>query len=285
VTAMPHAFSNSKLRLVILVAIIAGVLPIAGFFDRRSSSDAADGTDNGLVEIYEYTGEKSPTPIVLQVPKEFRYGSSAGQNRSWGINILTYFPSLTSPRDPANASYGLDCVGFCNDRVLVAIANAPSVLTRHIASSATDAEAQNFLRHFHGPGPGNVHVTDLAPEFGFDEVFERRTEPPPGSKSVITGNPPAAEQYLFRRAPDGVRYSSYAYCLMSTKVQTCAIHFSLDCDPAISVAVNGWPFARMDEASEFTAVSSSSWRRWLNNLNAIEAGALCAALVVSSCQL
>jgi hypothetical protein len=247
---MPHAFSNSKLRLVILVAIIAGVLPIAGFFDRRSSNDAADGTDNGLVEIYEYTGEKSPTPIVLQVPKEFRYGSSAGQTRSWGINILTYYPSLSSPRDPANASYGLNCVGFCNGRILVAIAYAPTVLTRHIASSATDAEAQNFLRYFHGPGPGNVHVTDLAPEFGFDEVFERTIEPLPGNKSIIPGNPPRVDRYLLKFAPDAVHYGAYAHCSMSTKVQTCEIRFSLDCDPAISVAVIGWPFARMDDASE-----------------------------------
>src|SRR5947207_2798495 len=71
------------------------------------------------IEIYEPDGTHSldaPSqdmqPIVLQVPGKFRYGSSKGNSRNWGLNVLTYYPSFTSPEDPENAKFSLSCVGI-----------------------------------------------------------------------------------------------------------------------------------------------------------------------------
>lgn len=241
---------TGKRGLLIVCAIVFGLLAINGFSGRLSRGIATESNKNGIVEIYEHGGDQSPIPITLQIPEDFRYGSSVGQQKSWGINILTFYPSLTSPKDPANAPYGLQCVGFCNGRILISIEYRPSILSRRTAQSTADAGALGVLRFNHQPGPWNVHVVDLEPQFGFDEVFDHTIEALPGAKTSVSQNKPRVDRYLLRHSSDKTHYDSYAHCSMSTTVQGCEINFSLNCNPAISVAVGGWPFQRMDEASE-----------------------------------
>jgi len=187
---------------------------------------------------------------VLEVPQEFRYGSSAGQTRAWSLNILTFYPSLTSQRDPANASYGLYCVGFCNGRILISIEYWPSVPTHHRGQSAGDAGAHGILRHNHEESSTNVHVVDLKSEFGFDQAFEKTTDTPPGGKSTTPANSSRIDRYLLKLAPHRVHYDAYAHCSMSTPIHGCEIYSSLTCNPAVRISVNGWLLERMSEASE-----------------------------------
>jgi len=243
-----NACVAGRLSALILCAIVFGMA--ASGLGLVTKAYAVGSEQSGVVELYEYGGDHSPTPLVLQIPKEFRYGSSVGQQKSWGTNILTFYPSLTSPKDPANAPYGLQCVGFCNGRILISIEYRPSILTRRTAQTAADAGALGVLRFNHQTGPPNVHVVDLEPQFGFDEVFDRTIEAPPGANASGSQNKLRVDRYLLRRSPDKTHYDSYAHCSMSTTVQGCEINFSLSCNPAIRVTVGGWPFQRMDQASE-----------------------------------
>jgi hypothetical protein len=89
---------------------------------------SADGAS--LIEIYEHIGDftlaappPDMKPITLQAPEAFRYGSSKGVVRNWGLNLLTYYPSFTSPEAPENRPFGLSCAGDCNGRILISIEN------------------------------------------------------------------------------------------------------------------------------------------------------------------
>jgi len=201
---------------------------------------ALGASDLVTLEIFEhrgtYTLDAPPPemrPIVMSVPKDFSYGSGLA-NRNFGINILTYYPSLSSPSDPANANFGLACAGICNGRLLILIEN------RAHSISASSPNMGDFIARadLHWlktpPYPSNVQVTDLIPKIdGFDEGFERTTSNLADGKIVST------ERDFLKRDPDGVHYNLVATCEVTDRKTSCTLHFSLDCNPGIYVSVHG----------------------------------------------
>jgi hypothetical protein len=143
--------------------------------------DAAARADElGRIELYEYSG-KCPLdapppdmhPVILQVPEEFRYASSKGAPRTWGVQILTYYPSLSSPKDPANKNYGLDCAGLCNGRILIEVEFRPRILETNSPNMGDFIARAQLKWKKTPPYPPNVSVRDLGPQDDFDEGFER----------------------------------------------------------------------------------------------------------------
>lgn len=215
----------------VLASCLAAIAPIAAREDEA-----------GLIEIYESWGNftlaappPKMKPIVLQVPEAFRYGSSKGATRNWGLNLLTYYPSFTSPQAPENARFGLSCVGDCNGRILVSINNR----TRSI----------NDPRRFNSPNMGDYIAridplmptgstkTDLGPQYGFDSGYEVI----PASE----GN--GIDQYLFHLSEDRIHYDLAARCSINQRAKVCTLHFSLKCNPAIYVQVVAIDMKYIDE--------------------------------------
>ena len=199
--------------------------------------------EQGTIAIYEYYGtytlDAPPPemhPIVLQIPDAFRYGSSKGSVRNWGVNILTYYPSFSSPEDPTNARFGLDCAGICNGRILISVANRPHSLSLSGSPNMGDYVARSLIKwELTPPYPPNIRVRALGPAEGFDESFERVTMPidrAPGRNARV-------EHIYFRRAADKAHYDMAATCDVEEERTTCILHFSLLCIPAIYVSVHG----------------------------------------------
>jgi hypothetical protein len=203
---------------------------------------AAREDEAGFIEIYEswgnYTLAAPPPemkPIVLQVPEALRYGSSRGATRNWGLNLLTYYPSFTSPQAPENSSFGLSCKGDCNGRILVSINNR--------------SHSINDPRRFNSPNMGDYIAridplipivstkTDLGPQHGFDHGYE--------VMPASTGN--GIDQYLFHLAEDRIHYDLAARCSINQFAKTCTLHFSLKCNPAIYVQVVAIDMKHIDE--------------------------------------
>ncbi len=142
---------------------------------------AAGEVEARLIEIYEHWGNftlASPPPemkpIVLQVPEAFRYGSSKGATRNWGLNLLTYYPTFTSPQAPENTSFGLNCKGDCNGRILVAIENRAHSIgspRSHNSPNMGDYIARVELENL---VPIGGTKRDLGPQHGFDNGYEVR---------------------------------------------------------------------------------------------------------------
>ena len=219
-------------------AIVAcGLFPLA----------AMGAPEPGTIEIYEpdgtYTLAAPPPdmqPIILQVPEKFRYGSSKGSVRNWGLNILTYYPSFTSPQDPENAKFGLDCAGLCNGQVLIAVNNQARGISRTGSPNMGDFIARNTVKwNKTPPYPPNVQVRDLEPPEGFDEGFEREIRALGDAPSGVSPKVADVEQFYFRKAADGIHYDLAATCRVNPERTACILHFSLNCDPGISVSVNG----------------------------------------------
>lgn len=224
---------------------MAAILP-------ASVSGAA--AEQGNIAIYEsygtYTLDAPPPemhPIVLQVPDGFRYGESKGRLRDWGLNILTYYPSFTSQEDPTNARFGLDCAGLCNGRILLAIRNRAHSISPSGSPNMGDYIARSVMKwELTPPYPPNVRVRALARSDGFDEGFERLTMPvdraPPGH--------PRIEHIYFRRAADTAHYDMAATCNVEEERTTCILHFSLQCNPAIYVSVNGLDISYLKKSQD-----------------------------------
>lgn len=211
-----------------------------------STAFALDQT-TGFVEIYEhwaqYTLAAPPPeihPVLLQIPKAFRYGSSKEATRNWGLNLLTYYPSFTSPRAPQNASFGLDCKGDCNGRMLVSIesrTHSIRSIDRFNSPNMGDYIARVDLQRL---VPIGSTKTDLGPQSGFDSGYEVRI---PASNGV--GD--RTEQHLFRLSEDRVHYDLAADCSINQFAKTCTLHFSLKCNPAIYVQVVAIDMKHFDE--------------------------------------
>ena len=151
----------------------------------------------------------------------------------WGVQILTYYPSFTSPEDPANKDYGLGCAGICNGRILISIEYRPGLL-QTTSPNMGDFIARAELRWKRTPPyPANVTVRDLGSQSGFDSGFERATD---GSSNK--------EMVLFRNAADG------ATCQSGQPKVSCILHLSLSCNPAIYVSVNGLDGSYLDRSSD-----------------------------------
>ena len=215
----------------ILVALVTTLILLIDI-----SVAVADET--GLIEIYEhwntYTLDAPPSeekPIVLQVPEPFRYGSSKGATRNWGLNLLTFYPSFTSPQAPENAAFGVGCRGDCNGRILIAINYAKHAINNpNGLNSPNMGDAEAKMRLEKSLVPEGSSVRDLGSQYGFTRGYEVRIP-----KSNIVGE--EIEQYLFRLSADEVNYDLSSDCSINKFARTCTLHFSLKCNPAIYVQV------------------------------------------------
>jgi hypothetical protein len=174
-------------------------------------------------------------PIVLNIPARFLYGLSAvAPRRAWGVNLLTYYPSFTSPSDPENAPYGLACVGICDGQILISIGNRTHGITPD-APSAADFIAHAQLKWLRDPAhaPPNAQIRDLIPTSPFDEAFER-------TLTSLHGPPTKQiDRVYMRRSKTRGYYDLVATCNTNPSRTTCILHFSLTCSPATYVTVNG----------------------------------------------
>lgn len=239
-TIRPGAPRNLR-RTAALSCVLRTLLAVAVL-----SSTAASAAQTDTIELYEsygtYTLKAPPAdmqPITLDVPHKFRYGSSKGKLRDWGVNILTFYPGLTSPSDPENVKFGLDCVGICNGRILVAVRNRTHSVGEFGSPNMGDFIAHAAIRwNLTPPYPPNVHVAKLGPRDGFDDVFEVTTRLL-DSQGRVLSKIARTEQFYFRRADHGGDYDLAATCDVSSERTTCTLHFSLLCDPRVYVSVNG----------------------------------------------
>jgi hypothetical protein len=180
-------------------------------------------------------------PIVLQVPETFRYGSSKGATRDWGLNLLTYYPSFTSPHAPDNASFGLNCKGDCNGRILVSIENRThSINNSRWLNSPNMADVVAHAAFSKSLAPKSSAVSDLAPQHGFDVGYEVRIPPSNGIGEQ-------SHQYRFHLGGDGIHYDLAAKCSINRFTKVCTLHFSLKCNPAIYVQVVAIDMKHIDE--------------------------------------
>ena len=216
----------------------------ANFFRPAS---AAEVDNSEAVEIYEYGDDRSKVPVILEIPSSFQYGSGVKAPRRFGINILTWYPSFTSPKDPSNKAYGFNCVGYCNGQILISLGNINSFI-QNTALTWPDLTVKAVLKAYHDSQPPNVRVIDQAPEFGFEHVFERTVATPQGSFGIAPGAPPLIDKYLYHATRDGLHYDLFAHCSLSTQYHGCQLFFSNSCDPALTIQVSGPPFERMDDA-------------------------------------
>jgi hypothetical protein len=109
---------------------------------------AASAARAGEIDIYEHYGYymlDDPPPGV----------------RPWGTNILTYYPSFTSPADPENRNFGLACAGLCNRRILISVENRDHSV-RFSSANMGDFIARSSLKWAKTPPyPPNIHVRDF----------------------------------------------------------------------------------------------------------------------------
>jgi hypothetical protein len=214
-------------------------------------SSVMGAAESATFEVFEhrgaYTLDAPPPemhPVVLSVPRDFLYGSGLPK-RNFGINILTYYPSFSSPNDPNNASFGLACAGICNGRILISIENrAHSVSTS--SPNMADYIARAELRWSKTPPyPPNVHVRDLNSKIGgFDEAFEETISTLTDRKIVQT------HRVYFRKDADGQHYNLTAVCNVTDRATGCVLHFSLTCNSEIYVSVHGIDGSYLDRAAD-----------------------------------
>jgi len=62
------------------------------------------------------------TAVYLSIPEEFVGPDNGKQVSCFGLNIRTWFPEMTGPRNPLNRGRG-DCAGWCDGEMLISIAN------------------------------------------------------------------------------------------------------------------------------------------------------------------
>jgi len=184
---------------------------------------AAREDEIGFIEIYESRGNftlRAPPPemkpIVVQVPEAFRYGSSRGAMRNWGLNLLTYYPTFTSPQAPENVLFGFNCKGDCNGRILVAINNR----THSINGPRFDSPNMgDYIARVEPLIPIGSTKTYLEPQHGFDSGYEVRIPASNGVGDQI-------DRYLFHSSEDRAHYDLAARCSINRFAKTCTLHFS-----------------------------------------------------------
>jgi hypothetical protein len=191
-TVLRFSWAASRLAIIFAVTAIASV------------------ARSGEVAIYEHYGSyrlddppPGMRPIILDVPGKFLYGSSKNAVATWGTNILTYYPSFTSPADPENKNYGLYCAGLCNGRILISVENRDHSV-RSSSPNMGDFIARSSLKWAKTPPyPPNVHVRDLDSYDGFSTGFERVSTDSPGSAKGGASRFPWIDRFYFRkdRAP------------------------------------------------------------------------------------
>jgi hypothetical protein len=213
-------------------------------------NDGSKASEDGVVELYEhwntYTLDAPPDdmkPIIFQVPEAFRYGSSKGSTRNWGLNLLTFYPNFRSSAAPENIGFGSGCIGDCNGRMLVAINNSehavhhPNVTHGIDYPNMGDFIAAARLKNL---APKGLAITELGPQHGFDRGYEVQI---PQYGAIVEKK----NRYLFHLSEDHVHYDILAECQENKFAQTCSLHFSLKCNPAIYVQVVALSEKHLDE--------------------------------------
>jgi len=199
------------------------------------------GDDGETAEIYEnygtYTLDAPPPemrPIVLVIPRQFLYGSSrTAPLRTWGVNLLTYYPSFTTASEPENANFGLNCIGICNGQILISIQNRAHGISA-VSPNMGDYIARAQLKFLNTlPLPPNARVRKLEPVESFSDAIERTLVNPVDQKVA------QIDRLYMRSARDGEGYDLVATCSVNPLRTTCTLHFSLTCNPAIYVSVVG----------------------------------------------
>jgi hypothetical protein len=202
-------------------------------------SDALCASDSIVVEIYEYRGglpSSDERPVVLNVPSKFIYRNS-GRLRTWGINLLTYYPSFASSNEPANAQYGPGCIGICNGRILISVENRTGSISSGSPNMGDFIARVEEKWQRTPPYPSNVRVHDISEKEGFDDAFERDTFA--SAESLRNEMLPARiQRTYFRKAQDGAHYDLTATCEVVPAKSSCILHFSLSCNPAIYVSIH-----------------------------------------------
>ncbi len=185
-------------------------------------------------------------PLIIELPDSLRYGSTKGSTRNWGANFFTYYPRFSSPGDPQNSSFGMDCAGYCNGRISVAVNYRPHQINNargnmfgfvspNMADFIGRAALASRLKINGNKVTSNSlgsTVTAVGPQLGFDEGYQ--IDYPGGN-----GASPHTENILLRFGPDHTHYDLIAECYFRGSNHHCSLHFSLNCDPAIYVNVHG----------------------------------------------
>lgn len=238
-------------KVITLAAFVALTVAAILWISAAQRHDAAAG----LIEIYEnwgtYTLDKPPPemkPIVLQVPQEYRYGSSKGATRNWGINLITFYPSFTSPQAPENYRFVRGCTGDCNGLMLVAVNNRTHTVQSPSNPDGTSyPNMGDFIAHVRlkNPAPAGGTVTVLATQHGFDRGYQVIVSQ--GSLGDST------QQFWLHLSEDRVHHDAVAECERNKFAQTCDLHFSLKCNPAIYVQVVGIDMKYVDELLDVIA--------------------------------
>lgn len=206
-----------------------------------------DRPEQPTVELYDNTlGQADSHPILLLIPEKYRYGSSKTITKSWGINILTYYPSFSAPSEPENKSFGLNCAGFCNGRILISLQNRFSALNGTRLSTA-DFLVTMMTQAYHDNQPSNVDIFDNIQTLGFDHVFTRVVHPK-DINGLIPDASTHVDKYLYHKVSPDTGYDLFIHCSMSTPVHVCDIHFSSSCINILSIEVSGIPFEQVKDA-------------------------------------
>ena len=239
-------------------AVIGLAVVLLSLYSKHSRSEANDN-----LEIYEQGSfsldavPPSEHPLVIQLPESFRYGSTKGDTRSWGANLLAYYPSFSSPSDPSNAGFDLTCAGYCNGRILVAINYRPRAInnSRGNMDGVVSPNMADFIGRIAVISELDINgdrisskslgstVTKLGTELGFDEGYLINY---PGGNGV----PPSSRKLLFRFGADHVHYDLTAECSLIGNNHHCSLHFSLNCDPAIYVKVGSVDIDHVTDLSD-----------------------------------
>jgi hypothetical protein len=192
----------------------------------------------------------------LKVPEKYRVYNSKGAIRDWGVNLLTYYPGFTSPEDGENAKFGLSCTGFCNGRMLITIENFGRNFKQinlsskqYYSHAAVDIYARRLLQKkkdqlLPGYHQQNLHVTDYAPEAGFDVVFEELYTKMEDAPNIIPGHFADIHKFYLKWNQAREYYDLVADCHIPSGNNNferfvCTLTFSLACNPAVSVKATG----------------------------------------------
>jgi hypothetical protein len=214
-----------------------------GLVQAFSFPNLSFATEAETIEIYEnygtpYTLDAPPPdrfPIILTIPHRFLFRSGGMvPARDWGANLLTYYPSFTSLSDPENSKFGANCIGICNGQVLISIRNRAhsiNAASRDMGDFIARAQVNSLKTPVHPPP--NARVRDLDPSEPFDEAFERALLNPTDEKVA------QIDRIYMRKARDQGHYDLVATCTVNSSRSTCTLHFSLACNPAIYISVNG----------------------------------------------
>lgn len=196
-----------------------------------------------VIEIFEHNGEYSldappadRPPLALLIPEEFRYGGSKGKTTAWGVNLLTYYPRMTSQLAPENADFGLACRGDCNGRILISVENVAH--GRGAITGMADVIAHSLIPRF--LHIGGAEPKTLPPQHGFDGGYQ--VDIPGGS-----GVSPRSNIYLQHLGPDQAHYDLFAECNVNKFARTCNLHFSSQCSASIYINVGAIDMIHIDK--------------------------------------